>query len=595
LERFGVEFWITIVVLALMFVSLAREIAPADVTMFSGLVVLWAGGVIDDREALAGFSNPMVIAIGMLFVVSAAMRDTGALSWITRQMLGAELDRKRVFARMLGPTAVLSAFLNNTPLVAMFTPAVRDWAIRHGRAPSKFLIPLSFAAILGGTTTLIGTSTNLVVSGLLEERGYPGFTMFELSWVGVPLTIVGVTFLLLFSKRLLPARRGPDQAAREGDREYCVTMELGADYAFNNRTVEAAGLRHLKGLFLAEIERAHVRIVPVRPTNHLREGDRLVFYGVADTVVELAKTPGLNTVADDDEGPSTSTGPRQIYEVVISATSPLVGQTLREAGFRRRYDAAVMAIHRNGERLKEKLGNTDLRSGDTLMVEGSPGFRATWANSGDFYLVAQLADVGEQPRAKASFALVVLIGMVTLVATNTWGIALASAVAALLLIAARAIRPSAARRSIDLSVLVVIASAFGLSAAVESSGVAASIAEMLAHVVQHWRPWLSLAAVYLLTSFCTEVLSNTAAAALVLPIAIATADQLERDPRPFAVAVAVAASLSFLTPFGYQTNLLVYGPGGYKFSDFARVGAPLAVLCFIVAMVAIPMHWGWGM
>lgn len=582
------EAWYTLAVLAAMFVALVREILSADIAVFGALVTLWLSGIIGTNEAVAGFSNPMVLAIGLLFVISAAMRETGALEWMTRQMLGRELDRKRVLARLLVPTAALSGFLNNTPLVAMFAPAVRDWALRHGRSPSRFLMPLSFASILGGTCTLIGTSTNLVVSGLLEERGYEGFGMFELTAVGLPVTCVGIVFLLLFSRRLLPARRAPDEAAREGAREYSVTLEMTEGCPMIGRTVEAAGLRSLSGLFLAEIQRGDLRIVPVRPQNRLREGDRLVLYGVAETVVDLAKTQGLRPVSD--EGVAEQGGAdRQLFEVVVSATSPLVGQTLKQAGFRRRYDAAVIAIHRNGERLNEKLGEIELKAGDTLMLQGSPGFRNAWANSDDFYLVAHVG-AGETPRyALANFSLAVLVGMVVAVALDVADLALAAAAAVILLVGAGSVRAASARNAVDLSVLVIIASAFGISAAVEASGLAEGIASLLA--MGQGNAWWTLVGIYLLTMACTEVLSNSAAAALVLPIALAAADRMGVDARPFAVAVALAASLSFLTPFGYQTNLLVYGPGGYRFSDFARLGVPLALLAMAVALSVIPLRW----
>ena len=582
------EAWYTLAVLAAMFVALVRELLSADVVVFGALVALWLGGVIDTDAAVVGFANPMVLAIGLLFIISAAMRETGALDWISRQMLGRDLDRKRVLARLLVPTAGLSAFLNNTPLVAMFAPAVRDWALRHGRSPSRFLMPLSFASILGGTCTLIGTSTNLVVSGLLEERGHEGFGMFELTAVGLPVTAVGLVFLLLFSRRLLPARRGPDEAAREGAREYSVVLEVTEDSPFAGKTVEDAGLRALSGLYLAEIERDDRRIVPVRPQNRLRAGDRLVLYGVAETVVDLANMQGLRPVSDEGVAEQGGIG-RQLYEVVVSATSPLVGQTLKQAGFRRRYDAAVIAIHRNGERLRDKLGEIDLRAGDTLMLQGSPGFRTAWANSDDFYLVAHVGQ-GEAPRyALANFSLAVLVGMVLAVALDVADIALAASAAAILLIGAGSVRAASARNAIDLSVIVIIASAFGISAAVEASGLAGGVATLLTTSEAH--PWWTLVGVYLLTMACTEVLSNSAAAALVLPVALAAAESMGVDPRPFAVAVALAASLSFLTPFGYQTNLLVYGPGGYRFGDFARLGLPLAILAMIVALAVIPLRW----
>jgi di/tricarboxylate transporter len=360
------------------------------------------------------------------------------------------------------------------------------------------------------------------------------------------------------------------------------------------QTVEDAGLRHLSGLYFAEIERDRDRIVPVRPTDRIVDGDVLVLFGIADTVVELRKIRGLVPLGEEDRAEHhDGLLDRQLFEVVVSANSPLIGVTLRDAGFRRRYDAAVIAIHRGGERLNVKLGDVELRTGDTLMLEASPGFGSAWGNSTDFYLVSQVEEA-ERPRyALANVSLLVLVGMVGLVTARILPMVLAAALAAMALITLRCIRPSAARKAIDLRVLIVIASSFGLSAAVVESGLAARTSELLLGLVGDQHPLVSIAALYIVTAILTEVVSNVAAAALVMPVAIAVAHQvaaangMDIDPRPWAIAVAMAASMSFVTPLGYQTNLMVYGPGGYRFSDFARIGIPLAVVCFVTAMVAI--------
>lgn len=590
----ALEGWLTLGVIAVMFVSLVREWTSADVSVFGALCALWAMGIVDTEAALAGFSSPMVLTVGLLFVVSRAMQDTGALAWVSRRMLRPEADGQKLMARLLIPIATMSAFLNNTPLVAMFTPAVRDWALRNERSPSKYLIPLSYAAILGGTCTLIGTSTNLVVSGLLSENGYAPFGMFELAPVGLPATVVGLAFVMTVGRALLPERITPDAQLAGDAREYGVRLVVRPDCPLIGQTIEDAGLRHLSGLYLAEIIRGVDRIVPVRPTDRIAAGDVLVLFGVADTVVELRKIRGLSPLGEEDRAEHhDGLRDRQLFEVVVSANSPLTGSTLRDAGFRRRYDAAVIAIHRGGERLNVKLGDVELRSGDTLMLEASPGFGQAWGNSTDFYLVSQV-EAAERPRyALANVSLIVLVVMVALVTARVLPMVLAAALAAMVLIALRCIRPSAARKAIDLRVLIVIASSFGLSAAVVESGLAARTSELLLGLVGDQHPLVSIAALYLATAILTEVVSNVAAAALVMPVAIAVAQQvalangMDVDPRPWAIAVAMAASMSFITPLGYQTNLMVYGPGGYRFGDFARVGVPLALVCFVTAMAAI--------
>jgi di/tricarboxylate transporter len=589
-----VQGWYTIGVITLMFIALYREYVGADFVVFGALVALWLGGVVDTDQALSGFHNPMVIAIAMLFIISAALQQTGAVSMLSAHLLSPNAHPRRSLPRLAFPVAALSSFMNNTPIVALLTPTVRDWAVRNGQSPSKFLIPLSYSAILGGTCTLIGTSTNLTVSGLIVDAGHAPIGMFELTPVGVPLTIAGVLFMTFLAPRLLPDRRTPEMQAESADREYAVVLEVAEDCPLIGKSVEQAGLRNLSGLFLAEILRGNRRIVPVRPTMELARGDRLVLFGLVDTVVELRKTQGLIPVADvDDDGPGSSDD-ANLFEVVISENSPLVGQNLRDAGFRRRYDAAVIAIHRGGERLNEKLGDVELRPGDTLMVEAAPGFRRTWANSTHFYLVSAV-DASERPRYRlANFAMLNLIGMVVLVTAGILSIAKAAAVVACILVWFRCIRPDEARRSINLSVLLVIASAFGISHAVRNSGVADLFGVWVSDSLGGAPPWMALAVIWIATVIATEALSNAAAAAMIIPIALSTAEGLSRDPRPFVVAVTLAASMSFITPVGYQTNLVVYGPGGYRFSDFARVGIPMSILVFAVAMALIPMIWGWG-
>lgn len=588
--------WFTLGVITLMFVALIKEYVGPDFVVFGSLVALWMGGVITTDEALSGFHNEMVITIAMLFIMSAALRQTGAISMITERVLAQRAEPVRSLPRMLFPVAAMSSFMNNTPIVAMLTPSVRDWAARQGQSPSKFLIPLSYAAILGGTCTLIGTSTNLTVSGLISDAGLEPIGMFELSPVGVPATLVGLGYLIFFGHRLLPDRQTPEMQVGEADREYSVVLEVQEDCPYIGKTVEGAGLRHLTGLFLAEIQRGNRRIVPVRPQTRIRLGDRLVLFGLVETVVELRKTQGLVAVSDEGTGeiPVGNGEDANLFEVVVSANSPLVGQTLRDAGFRRRYDAAVIAIHRGGQRLNQKLGDVLLRPGDTLMVEAAPGFRRTWANSTHFYLVSAIAE-SEKPRhSLANFAILSLIIMVVVVTAGVMSIAMASALAACLLIWFRAIRPDEARMSINLSVLLIVASAFGISAAVTNSGLADAFGSRVADALGGAPPWVALAAIWLTTVVLTEALSNAASAAIIIPVALSTAEGLGRDPRPFAVAVTLAASMSFVTPVGYQTNLLVYGPGGYRFGDFARVGLPLSILMFVVAMILIPAVWGWG-
>lgn len=584
--------WFTMVVVVVMFVALAREFMSADSVMFVALCALWTKGVVTTQEAFAGFSNAQVLTIGLLFVVSAGMRETGGLHAISKFVLGQDLDRKSVLARLLVPVAGISAFFNNTPIVAMLTPAVRDWALRNGRAPSKFLIPLSYATMLGGVCTLIGTASNLIVSGLLEAAGYPPLSMFEITPLGLTGAVVGITFMLLFSKKILPDRRSLEEMVTENSREYSVTLEVQQDCPLVGQTVEEAGLRALRGLFLAEIEREGEVIAPVRPTQELESMDRLTFFGAADTVVDLQKIKGLVPVSESGAADTPRRPSSRLFEVVVSANSPLVGSTLKESNFRRRYDAAVIALHRGGVRLRSKLGDVRLKAGDTLMVEATEGFRRTWGTQPDFYLVARIDDFERPNYERAPVAILIVGAMIVAMSTGMMSTLMAVAVASVLLITTGCLAPEKARRSLDLSVLIVIASAFGISNAVVNSGLADLVAEEVIVSVAFLGPLAVLAVLYLVSTVITELLSNAAAAALLVPVALSTAEFLERDPRAYVIAVCVAAGTSFITPFSYQTNMMVYGPGGYKFGDFVRMGVPMTILMFIVTMIMLPLVYG---
>jgi di/tricarboxylate transporter len=577
--------WWTLLVMVGALVLLVLEVWGPDLVLFAAVTLLWVTGVISTEEATSGFSNPQVLTVGLLFIVAAAVRETGALRVVTRLFLSGAGSGAGAMARLLFPTAFVSAFLNNTPIVAMLAPMVRDWAASRGLAPSRFLIPISYATILGGVCTLIGTSTNLLVSGLLEDAKMAPFGMFELTPVGLPVALVGLIFMVGGGTRLLPDRRPPDDPRGERGREFSVRIKVEPHSALVGRDVEAAGLRHLEGLFLVEIQRGEQSLAPAKPSDVLEAGDVLGFVGVPSTVVQVLRTPGLLLVTDDGQETHPERAGRVIHEIVIPEQSDLVGQNLRELQFRRRYDAAVLAIHRHGQRLLQKLGDVELRAGDTLLVEATKGFKDTWAGSPDF-LILETPTHAPRP-AQSWLALGVMVLVVGLMASNRVPPVLAASVGAVLLVLGRCLPLGKARSSVDLSVVVLLACSFGLSNAIENSGLAAAFAGLVERGLGGFGPLAAVAAIYLLAVGLTELLSNAAAAALVFPVALATAHRLGLDPRPFVVAVTIAASMSFITPIGYQTNLMVYGPGGYRFSDFARVGVPLSILCFAAAMLSL--------
>ncbi len=587
------SFIFTATVIVVMTIFLIKEMFQPDITIFSALLLLTLGNVINVEEALVGFSNSGMLTVGFLFIVAEALKQTGILNRLGSALLGNDKNSltKKLF-RFLFPVSALSAFFNNTPIVAMLIPAVHSWAKKNEYAISKLLIPLSYAAILGGTCTLIGTSTNLVVHGLMIENGMGGMSFFEISKIGVPVAIIGIVFIATIGHRILPNRKEPLINFGENTREFVVELKVESNYQHLKKTVESAGLRHLKGLFLFQIERQKQILAPISPDEKILLGDRLFFTGLPDTIIELHKTPGLSILKDTNfDLKNYDSDVFKTYETVISSTSPLLGMNVRESEFRGRYHAVIIAIHRNGKRVQKKVGDIVFHAGDTLLILAKHDFLKQWYNSKDFYLISESEKTPSKPKWYSYFSLSVLLLMVAAMALKVIPIILATALAAVTLILSKCISTDAAYKSVHWNVLLVIASAFGISQALVNSGIAAFLADKLILLQGPFGILGLLVGVYFMTSFYTEIITNNAAAAMLFPIAVATATQAGIDPRPFAITVALAASASFATPLGYQTNLMVYGPGGYKFKDFLKIGLPMNLLIGILVISAVYFYY----
>ena len=600
---------LTLSVICVLFGLLTFSSLSADIVLLAGVLVLVLCGVLSPGEALAGFSNEGMVTVAILYVVGAGVRETGGVDWIAKGLFGRPKSMLGAIMRLVFPTMGLSAFMNNTPLVAMLLPAVGDFAKTQRIAPSKLMIPLSYAAILGGTMTLIGTSTNLVVQGLIIKTLGPDakLGMFDISWVGVPAALIGGVYVVFAARYLLPDRR-PALSTTDDPKEYTVEMQVESDSPLVGSTIESAGLRHLPGLFLAEIHRGQSTLPAVSPRETLRAGDHLLFVGVVESIVELQRIRGLVPAADDVFQLKAPRPERCLIEAVVSNSCPLVGMTIRESRFRSHYNAVVVAVARNGERLHQKIGDVVLHPGDVLLVEGHPSFADQHRDSRDFFLVSKIEESTPPKHELAYLAVGLLLAMVFAVSGKDILELVSSAipsltpltsalpqptmlvsamVAAALMLITRCVSIETARKSIDWDVLLAIAASFALGTALDKSGAAKMIAESTS-ALAGGSPLYSLVLIYFITLVVTELITNNAAAALMFPFALATAKTLNVSYLPFVVAVMMAASAGFATPIGYQTNLMVYGPGGYKFSDYVKVGVPLDLLVMAITVAIAP-------
>ncbi len=585
--------WLSIVITIGLFLLNALTSIPAEIVFLGGAAVLFVSGILDEDAALAGFSNSGMITVGVLYIVVTGLEQTGGLAWISQKLLGLPKGQNRALLRLMLPVMGISAFLNNTPVVAMFIPVVSDWCRKLNISPSKLMIPLSYGAIFGGVCTLIGTSTNLVINGLLiKATDSPGMKLFDLAWIGIPCAIFGTLYLLLFNRWVLPNRQPVIEGSDRGSytlqmMEYTTEMVVVPNSPLVEKSVEQAGLRHLPDLYLAEIVRDNFVMPAVGSTEILKANDRLVFIGAVNSIVDLQRMQGLEPATDEVFKLDVPRTERSLIEAVVSNSCPVVGKTIREGKFRNVYNAVVLAVARNGERLKGKIGSIRLQPGDTLLLEAPASFISQQGLSKDFYLINGIPNSEPLRTEKAPLALGILLLMVFLATIGWMSMLQAAVLASILVLITGCCSGIKALRNIEWSVLLVIAAALAIGEALESTGAAQGVADTLIGFAGD-RPWISLAIIYAITTMLTEVITNNAAAALVFPIGLALSKNLGVDVMPFVIAIAIGASASFATPIGYQTNMMVYGPGGYKFTDFMRVGIPLNILFGIVTVGITP-------
>jgi len=605
------EAWYTVGTIALVVGGMATNRISVDTAMIGGLTLLLlgdalGGDILPWTDGIKGFAHPAVIMIAALFVVAAGLQETGAIEMIANRLLGRPRTTVGAQLRLMGPVAIMSAFMNNTPIVAMYLPIINDWAKKLRISPSKLYMPLSFSAILGGKITLIGTASNIIVMGLYLE--YLTAADLELPtlraqfWgiaaLGVPTTIVGITVIVLLSRWLLPERRAANAVVLDS-RRYQVEMIVQPDAPIIGKSIEAAGLRHLPGLYLTHIERGAAVLPAVSPDERLQKDDRLAFAGILESVVDLRKIRGLVPATDQVEKVEKVTGEiRTLVEAVVSHNSPLIGRTVRSSRFRTKYNAAIIAVHRNGEMVHAKIGDIVLQPGDTLLLDTHGGFIGAHRNSDDFYLVSRVEGSRPVRHEHAGIALCVLallIGLLTLTSIPPVVVALVSAG---LMVGTRCITGTIARTSVNWQILLVIGAALGMGEAMAQTGAADEIANTILGMCHGFSPRAMLFVLFILAMLFAQFITNNGAAVLMFPIMTSTAESLGVSVQPFVFMLMVAAGSTYLSPVSYQTNLMVYGAGGYRFFDYARLGLPLtiavAVVCTIIAPIVFPFTTGTG-
>jgi di/tricarboxylate transporter len=586
----GFEGIAVLAVIGIILVLLITTQLSVDLILLAGLTTLLVFGIIDAEVALAGFSNEGMLTVAALYVVAAGLKETGAIQRITQRLLGNTENVRTAQAKIMASVMALSAFMNNTPIVASFIPALEQWSKKTNIPLSKLLIPLSYAAILGGSCTLIGTSTNLILNGLLiQEPSTQSLGLFEPALIGIPAAIVGFLYLYFIGHRLLPTR-GEAYSSFSDPREYTMEMLLQAGSPMVGKSVQEAGLRQLNGGFLIEIHRGQDIISAVSPGQILRASDRLIFTGVVDSMIELQQMEGLQPATNQVFKLYEARHNRSLLEAVVSATHPLRGKSIKEGGFRSRYNAVVLAVSRSGSRLNDKVGDIVLRTGDTLLIEASTTFLQRFRNASDYYLISPIQGVQLPNTSRSSLSLAILIAMVVLAGTGLLSMLQAAFLAAGIMIVLRVIGYSSGIEAIDWRILLAIAASLGLGGALQATGVAELIAEKGFSSTTS-QPYLALMITYFITWGLTELITNNAAAVLIFPLALAISQQLGVDFTPFAFTIIMAASASFSTPMGYQTNLMIYGPGNYRYTDFLKIGLPLNLIIAALTLLLVPKIW----
>jgi di/tricarboxylate transporter len=595
------ESWIVLAVILFLVVAFILEAMRPGLILLSAAVIFMATGIITDQELIAGFSNDGLITIAVLFLVNEGIKQSGLMARLAK----AYLPRKRnpmtfMLPRLMIPVAFFSAFLNNLPIVVNFSPILIRWADAMKLSYKKFLIPLSFAAIFGGMCTLIGTSSNLVVHGLMLESGNEGFHLFELGKIGLFVSLFGFIYMSLFGNWLLPGEKIKFKKKPFDDKEYYYNLKLTENSSFTGQEIKNKRIEGLSGLEVHSVSRNNKILEPDRKKITLYRNDDILVTGNSDRLNYILAHKEVKLKGMEYLGHENPENLKQ-YEVVLSPRFPWLGQTVTQFSFFDQFKAVVLAIHRNGERITDNLTNLKLKVGDNVVLLATEEFHNTWESSQMFYLVNYVSSFRRDKGTRVKWtALIILMAMVAAIIVNelvSYGygmrlnIFIYVSFAAILLVWLKILPQQNYTKAVSWDMIIAIASAFAISKAIQNSGVANLLAADAINIVRSIGPAGVLAIIWILTSVLTEVITNNAAVALVFPIAAMAAQLLGVDSRPFFVAIAIAGASSFMTARGYRANLVIKAVGKYSGRDFLRIGAPMQIIAFILSVWLIPYFW----
>lgn len=576
------------VVIAFILISLYKELMGAAFTFFVAVMVLGLFGVLTPSEILSGFANEQIAVIIMLLLLGDAIRQTSVIEIFFDKIFPRSTSYNGFLMRMMVWVGGLSAFLNNTPLVAVMMPYVHQWSRRNNISSSKLLIPLSYAAILGGCVTLIGTSTNLIVNGMVVDQniipGLKPLEMFDFFWVGFPMLIIGFVYLYFFSYKYLPDRKTALDDFSPQERKYLVEAEIRTGSYLIGTTIGEADFKNEKALYLFEILRGKHLYQVFDDDFVFEEGDLLRFAGDNNNVASiLSDNSGLTLPS---VGMMTKLKRSQVVEIVISHNSSLISKTIKEIHFRGKYDSALIAIHRNGEKILDQIENVKLKAGDVLLLLAGEDFANIISGEIDFYLISKVKELRKPERYKIWVLLGGTLLAILLSAVKLIPLFMGLFVVLVMINVLNVVSAKDLPKNIDYNLAIIIALSLALGTAMIKTGVAGMIANFVISVFLPFGRVSLLFGIYIITSILAAYITNKAAVAIVFPISLTAASNLNLDPTPFALVVSFAAAANFITPIGYQTNLMVYGPGGYNFKDFFKIGFPLTII-YLVVTVAI--------